>query len=122
MRVDTILKGELLMPINENFQEEYKVVAKDEKFGYDIWAPSEDYYNPPEKLGIHGTSVAVDFDICIGDGACIDVCPEDVYEWVETPGHPASDKKAAPARQEDCIACLACEDDCPVSAIKITPE
>lgn len=92
-------------------------VAKKSEHGYKIWGP----YEAPTKLGIHGTSVAVDFDLCIGDGACIEACPVNVYEWVETKGHPLSDKKAAPVREPDCIACLACENVCPPKAIKITP-
>ena len=32
-------------------------------------------------LGIYGTDVAVDFDLCIGDGACIEVCPVNVFDW-----------------------------------------
>ena len=35
-----------------------------------------------------GYNVCVDFDICIADGACIDACPVNVYEWLDTPGHP----------------------------------
>ena len=35
----------------------------------------------PTKLGIHGTTVAVDWDGCIADGACMDVCPVDLFEW-----------------------------------------
>src|SRR5438552_18375234 len=27
-------------------------------------------------LGIHGTNVAVDFDLCIADGACLSACPD----------------------------------------------
>ncbi|MGZ5489647.1 MAG: 4Fe-4S dicluster domain-containing protein, partial [Nitrososphaeraceae archaeon] len=63
--------------------------------------------------------VAVDFDICIGDGACIEACPVNVYEWLETPGHPGSEKKPFMAREKDCIFCLACENVCPPQAIKI---
>jgi len=74
----------------------------------------------PKALGIHGTAVAVDFDICNADGACIDACPVNVFEWLQTPGHPASDKKADPTREPDCIFCMACESVCPVEAIKIT--
>lgn len=85
--------------------------------GHAVWGPVE----PPTKLGIHGTNVAVDFDICIADGACIEVCPVNVYEWLETPGHPTSSKKADPVRESDCIFCMACEAACPVNAIKITP-
>tara|TARA_Y100000780_G_C13633382_1_gene397476 strand:- start:6 stop:1052 length:1047 start_codon:yes stop_codon:yes gene_type:complete len=81
-----------------------------------IWGP----VNSPEILGIHGTSVAVDFDICVADGACIEACPVNVFEWLETPGHPASEKKADPTRESECIFCMACETVCPPVAIKIT--
>ena len=101
--------------IDVDFKDKLTAGAKHEEYGYSIWGE----FSPPAKLGIHGDGVAVDFDICVGDGACLDVCPEDVYEWVEYEGHAASAKKAAPARQDDCIQCLACEDDCPVVAIKI---
>ena len=80
-----------------------------------VWGPID----PPGQLGIWGDSVCVDFDICIGDGACIDACPVNVYEWMETPGHPGSDKKPLMAREKDCIFCLACENVCPPQAIKI---
>tara|TARA_B100000315_G_scaffold149600_3_gene138350 strand:+ start:3804 stop:4643 length:840 start_codon:yes stop_codon:yes gene_type:complete len=72
------------------------------------------------KLGIWGTVVGVDFDMCIADGACIDACPVDVYEWLETPGHAASDRKAFMVREPDCIVCRACEEACPVDAVLIT--
>jgi NAD-dependent dihydropyrimidine dehydrogenase PreA subunit len=83
----------------------------------------------PEKLGIHGKMVAVDFDICIADGICISVCPVNVFEWFETPGCRTPNasglailaaKKPDPARENDCILCRACEIRCPVMAIKIT--
>jgi NAD-dependent dihydropyrimidine dehydrogenase PreA subunit len=80
-----------------------------------VWGPID----PPGQLGIWGDSVCVDFDICIGDGACIEACPVNVYEWMETPGHPGSDKKPLMAREKDCIFCLACENVCPPQAIKI---
>ncbi|MFQ5919272.1 MAG: ferredoxin family protein [Thermoplasmata archaeon] len=88
----------------------------EQHYDHDVWGPLE----PPEKLGIHGTHVAVDFDLCIEDGACIPVCPTDVFEWEDTPGHPESEKKADPTREADCIDCMACEAVCPVEAIKIT--
>ena len=37
--------------------------------------------NETSSLGIYGTDVAVDFDLCVGDGACIEVCPTNVFEW-----------------------------------------
>ena len=83
--------------------------------GISVWGPVD----PPGQLGIWGDSVCVDFDICIGDGACIEACPVNVYEWMETPGHPGSDKKPLMAREKDCIFCLACENVCPPQAIKI---
>jgi len=40
----------------------------------------------PISLGIHGTKVAVDWDACVADGACMDVCPVSLYEWELNPG------------------------------------
>jgi NAD-dependent dihydropyrimidine dehydrogenase PreA subunit len=100
--------------IDPNFRNNRQVAG--EHAGHAVWGP----VNPPQLLGIHGTYVAVDFDICVADGACIEACPVNVYEWFETPGHPASEKKADPAREADCIFCLACETVCPPMAIKIT--
>ncbi len=71
-------------------------------------------------LGIWGEFVSVDFDICVGDGACIDACPVKVYEWAEFAGNPSSEKKPLMAREVDCIFCLSCENVCPVQAIKIS--
>ncbi|MCE2508548.1 MAG: 4Fe-4S binding protein [Nitrosopumilaceae archaeon] len=70
-------------------------------------------------MGVWGEFVSVDFDICVADGACIDACPVSVYEWFDTPGSPASDKKPLMSKEPDCIFCLACEGVCPPQAIKI---
>ena len=92
----------------------------------------------PTKKGIHGTHVAVDWEACIADGACMDVCPVDVFEWQLNPGakgtgqHKPDDPgtpeyveyltdKCDPIRESDCIDCMACETACPTLAIKITP-
>ncbi|MGE0243386.1 MAG: ferredoxin family protein [Nitrososphaeraceae archaeon] len=100
-------------PIDTSFKSKRQ---KQGKFkGISVWGP----YDAPGQLGIWGESVCVDFDICIGDGACIEACPVNVYEWMETPGHPGSDKKPFMAREKDCIFCLACENVCPPQAIKI---
>ncbi|MFC7156481.1 ferredoxin family protein [Halomarina halobia] len=82
---------------------------------YDAWGPVE----PPETLGVHGTHVAVDFDVCTGEGPCLENCPVDVFEWVETPGHPASEVKAVPVDEAQCIDCMLCVDVCPVDAIDV---
>jgi NAD-dependent dihydropyrimidine dehydrogenase PreA subunit len=72
-----------------------------------------------QRLGVWGEFVSVDYDICVADGACIDACPVNVYEWFDTPGNVASEKKPLMAREPDCIFCLACEGVCPPQAIKI---
>ena len=77
---------------------------------------------PPEKLGIHGTQVALDQDTCNGDGICISVCPVSVFDWVDSPGHPTSEKKSDPVNEPQCIFCRACEVQCPTQAIKITEQ
>jgi len=70
-------------------------------------------------MGVWGEFVSVDFDICIADGACIDACPVDVFEFRDFPGNPASTKKPLQIREPDCIFCMACEGVCPPVAIKI---
>ena len=92
----------------------------------------------PTALGIHGTHVAVDWEACIADGGCLDVCPVDVFEWYLHPGtkgmgndkplEPGSQEwqvfrtdKSDPLREGDCIDCMACETACPTLAVKITP-
>jgi len=70
-------------------------------------------------MGIWGEFVSVDYDICIADGGCLEACPVDVYEWFDTPGNPASEKKPLMSKEPDCIFCLACEGVCPPQAIKI---
>ena len=102
------------MAINPDFRKKRKKVGKEE--GIAIWGP----VNPPEKLGIRGTAVGVDWDICSGCGICLDVCPIHVYEWRETPGHLTSEEKAFPTRERDCIQCLKCETQCPDQAINAT--
>ena len=70
-------------------------------------------------MGVWGEFVSVDYDICVADGACIEACPVAVYEWFDTPGNPASERKPLMSKEPDCIFCLACEGVCPPKAIKI---
>ena len=100
-------------PIDAKFKEKREVVGTYQ--GIKVWGPID----PPGQLGIWGQDVCIDFDICVADGACIEACPVNVYEWLETPGHPASDKKAFMIREKDCIFCIACENVCPPQAVKI---
>ena len=91
----------------------------------------------PTTNGIHGTAVAVDFEACIADGVCMDVCPVFVFEWLLNPGQAGTGKekivdrgtpewntlrtdKSDPVREADCIFCMACETSCPTLSIKIT--
>jgi protein-S-isoprenylcysteine O-methyltransferase Ste14/NAD-dependent dihydropyrimidine dehydrogenase PreA subunit len=104
------------LPIDPDFKKNREKVGKEE--GIAIWGPVE----PPEKLGIRGSNVAVDWDICTGCGVCLEVCPVKLYEWMDTPGHPTSDKKAFPARESDCAYCFECENQCPTKAIRATSE
>lgn len=106
--------GETVLPIDPDFQKSRKIAGQHQ--GHNVWGPVE----PPKKLGIHGTIVAVDWDVCTGDGICLEVCPVTLFEWADSPGHPNSEKKSDPAREQDCIKCLACETSCPTQAIKIT--
>jgi len=101
------------LPINPDFQKKRKRVGKEE--GVAIWGPVD----PPEKRGIRGTNVAVDWDVCDGCGVCLDVCPMHVYVWKGTSDHPTSDKKPSPIREAECACCYECEAQCPVQAIRI---
>ena len=91
----------------------------------------------PTTQGIHGSQVAVDWETCIADGVCMDVCPVFVFEWALIPGQAGTGKdkiieqntdewksyrtdKSEPIREPDCIFCMACETSCPTQAIKIT--
>ena len=100
-------------PIDSKFKDKRQQVGTYQ--GIKVWGP----YDAPGQLGIWGDYVCIDFDICVADGACIEACPVNVYEWLETPGHPASDKKAFMIREKDCIFCIACENVCPPQAVKI---
>jgi NAD-dependent dihydropyrimidine dehydrogenase PreA subunit len=100
-------------PIDPEFKSKRSVSGTYQ--GIKVWGPVD----PPGQLGIWGSEVTVDFDICVADGACIEACPVNVYEWLETPGHPASEKKPFMIREKDCIFCMACENVCPPQCVKI---
>ena len=92
-------------------------------------------------LGVSGTMIAVDWDSCVADGACIEACPVEVFQWYRTEKDiPAKDvigqtfqgtgnsvkserkdytDKADPIREHDCIWCMACVSVCPPQAIKV---
>ncbi len=154
------------MPIAENFPEGLKAVGKisisDGNFHL-MWGPGKTTSADGSKaealvdadvvaayearkeeqvpLGVSGTMVAVDWDSCVADGACIEACPVQVFQWYRTEKDiPAKDvvgqtfegtgsdvkderkdltDKADPIREHDCIWCMACVSVCPPQAIKV---
>lgn len=147
------------MPINPDFPKGYQVIGKhynkDGEHFHFVWGPGRladaaenenckrDYAARGEKIvpvGVHGTMVAVDWDVCIADGACIEACPVQVFEWYRTANdvpnteawkYPGGNgetvkehrkdytDKADPIREHDCIWCMACVSVCPPQAIKV---
>jgi len=101
------------LPIDPDFQKKRKKIGKEN--GVIIWGPID----PPEKLGIRGSNVAVDWDLCTGCGICLENCPAQVYEWKETAAQPTSQKKPFPAKATKCMCCYQCEKQCPVQAIRV---
>ena len=149
------------MPIAENFPEGLKPIGKimhsDGEHYHVIWGPGREgaeaanndevkaaYKARNEELvplGVSGTMVAVDWDSCVADGACIEACPVQVFQWYRTEkdmpakevvgqsfdGSGSTEKdqrkdytdKADPIREHDCIWCMACVSVCPPQAIKV---
>ena len=154
------------MPIAENFPEGLKPTGKinlDDGNFHIMWGPGKTKNidgSPAEvlgdadvvaayaargeeqvPLGVSGTMVAVDWDSCVADGACIEACPVQVFQWYRTEKDiPAKDvvgqtfagtgsdvkderkdltDKADPIREHDCIWCMACVSVCPPATIKV---
>ena len=96
-----------------------------------------------EKLGITGTMVANDWDVCVADGACIEACPVQVFQWYRTDkdisGVDAikiqaigqvqvklrkknvliTQTKQTLYAKHDCIYCMACVSVCPPQAVLV---
>ncbi len=126
------------MPIDDQFHTSLKPVGKHQN--HTVWGPGKQgaaavdekvkaAYSQAgqnmQPLGVHGTSVAVDWDDCIADGGCLPVCPVAVFEWLQNPGKSGQDDRAGytdksdPVKEEDCIFCMACVTVCPTTAIKV---
>ena len=54
--------------------------SKDEK----VLADYKKHKEKMVKLGITGTMVANDWDVCVADGACIEACPVQIFQWYRT--------------------------------------
>lgn len=113
-----ILDGPKSGPIDVDYKSKMRATASYSVSGYSIktWGRLG---TDNKQMGVWGEFVSVDYDICIADGACIEACPVDVYEWFDSPGNVASERKPLMLREPDCIFCLACEGVCPPQAVKI---
>ena len=154
------------MPIAENFPEGLKPTGKislDDGNFHIMWGPGKKtntdgsqaevfadadvvaaYAARGEEqvpLGLHGTTVAVDWDSCVAAGSCMSVCPVQTFQWYRTEQDiPAADvlgatfegtglteqderldytDKSQPIREHDCTVCMACQEICPEGAIRI---
>jgi NAD-dependent dihydropyrimidine dehydrogenase PreA subunit len=148
------------MPIDPDFPRNNQVIGKhmhsDGEHYHFVWGPGKlqeaaeneevksAYSTRGEEiapLGVHGTMVAVDWDSCVADGACIEACPVQVFQWYRTEQDvPATEvvnatsagtgstvkeerkdytDKADPIREHDCIWCMACVSVCPPQAVKV---
>lgn len=56
--------------------------------------------------------IKIELGKCIGCGACVNVCPVELYVMED-------EKAVLKEDQKDCVLCMACETSCPVGAIKI---
>ena len=84
-----------------------------------------------------------DWDVCVADGACIEACPVQIFQWYRTDkdisgidavndttewkGEGTTEKeerldftdKADAIREHDCIYCMACVSVCPPQAVLV---
>ena len=56
-------------------------------------------------------TIALDRDVCIGCGRCIEVCPHQVFVM--------NGRKAVLADRDACMECGACALNCPVKALAV---
>jgi len=60
----------------------------------------------------------IDTDLCIGCGACVNVCPDQAIILQKDLG-PVIKTKELLVDQEACVQCQVCEENCPMDAIKL---
>jgi NAD-dependent dihydropyrimidine dehydrogenase PreA subunit len=154
------------MPIDQNFPKNHQAIGKHKHADREnfllVWGPGRsdaesstqeevqaEYKDRGEEyvpLGVHGTMVAVDWDSCMVNGACLEACLEacivQVYQWYRTEQDlPAIEMQNATSegtgdnslrdgrldyadksdsiREHDCIWCMAFLSVCPAQAIKV---
>jgi len=156
------MKQNWAMPIDQDFPRKYRVVGihrhVDGNHYHLVWGPGkvdgeastdklvqESYRERGEiyvPLGIHGTTVAVDWDSCIACGNCIQECPLHLFQWYRseqdvpafkmvntTSAGIGEDKrkdgrkdytdKPDPIREHECNWCMVCVSVCPTQAIEV---
>ena len=98
------------VPIEKDYRVSWKVT--EEHNGHAVWTTHR-----REDGVIHGTTVGVHMESCVGCMKCITACPTDVFTaWADSTGRNVVD----PVRESECILCLVCEMVCPTDAISIT--
>ena len=150
------------MPIDPDFPRKYRIIGRhshtDGKHYHLVWGPGKEngesstdtlvqeaYRKRGERyvpLGIHGTTVAVDWDSCITCGKCIEECPMHLFQWYRTEqdipafkminaisagtgefrkgeGRADYSDKPDPIREDQCNWCMRCLCVCPTQAIEI---
>ena len=80
----------------------------------------------------------IDYNRCTGQGICVEVCPEDIFEirnldqiefceetkatgFCPEPRFGTKDKRSYPVSVENCTECGECVDKCPEKAITLIP-
>jgi len=69
----------------------------------------------------NGASLAIDGELCLGCGDCLEVCPHEVIELEARPAGGRRTPVAVVARRGDCMECGACATNCPAGAIAVKP-
>jgi NAD-dependent dihydropyrimidine dehydrogenase PreA subunit len=98
------------VPIDKHFRSGWSKRGTHE--GHYVWKSDDE-----DEGTIHGLSVAVHIESCVGCMKCIDACPTIVFtKWISDIGTEVAD----PSREKDCIFCMVCELVCPTEAIIVS--
>ena len=73
---------------------------------------------PTRAITMDEGKAVIDTDLCIGCGACVNVCPDQAITLQRELG-PVIETKELLMDQDACVQCQVCEENCPKDAIKI---